>query len=90
MIDQIRASASESGRRRLIYLGDGSGDFCPSLKLRKEDFVMPRKDFPLSKRICSNKKLIKAHIHEWSNGEELERVLLHTINTISTKQSLSS
>ena len=84
MIDQIRASASESERRRFVYLGDGSGDFCPSLKLRKEDFVMPRKDFPLWKRIHSNKKLIKAQIHEWSNGEELEKVLLRIINTIST------
>ncbi|KAF3439577.1 hypothetical protein FNV43_RR17855 [Rhamnella rubrinervis] len=84
VIDQIRVSASESERRRFIYIGDGTGDFCPSLKLRSEDFVMPRKDFPLWKHIHSNKKLIKAQIHEWSNGEELEKALLHIINTIST------
>ena len=87
MIDQIRASAFESGRRRFIYLGDGSGDFCPTLKLASGDHVMPRKDYPLWKLICCNQNLIKAEIHEWSNGEELEEILLHLINTTSTEDT---
>ncbi|XP_015889132.4 thiamine phosphate phosphatase-like protein [Ziziphus jujuba] len=87
VIDQIQACASESGTgRRIIYLGDGNGDFCPTLRLEKGDYIMPRKNFPLWNRIHGNRRLIKAEIHEWSNGEELEKVLHHLINTISTEE----
>ncbi|CAI9100538.1 OLC1v1037662C1 [Oldenlandia corymbosa var. corymbosa] len=65
---------------RFIYLGDGGGDFCPALKLGKGDHVMPRKNFPLCDRINSNPELIEAGVHEWSNGEELEQILLRLID----------
>ncbi|KAK9274503.1 hypothetical protein L1049_021752 [Liquidambar formosana] len=83
VIERIRASPSENEKKRFIYLGDGNGDFCPSLKLKEGDHVMPRKDFPLWKRICSSPKLVKAEVHAWSDGEELESILLHLVNTIS-------
>ncbi|KAL5573022.1 hypothetical protein UlMin_022619 [Ulmus minor] len=86
VIDQIRASDS-AGTQRLIYLGDGGGDFCPTLKLSKGDHVMPRMNYPLWKRICSNQMLIKAEIHEWSTGEELEKILLQLINTTSAEET---
>lgn len=90
VIDQIRASVSESGKKRFIYLGDGSGDYCPTLKLGESDYVMPRKNYPLWDRICSNPMLIKAQVHEWSNGEELERVLLQLIDTISIEENIGT
>ncbi|KAE8714111.1 Inorganic pyrophosphatase 3 [Hibiscus syriacus] len=68
-----------------IYLGDGSGDYCPTLKLRDSDYVMPRKNYPLWNRIFSDRASVKAEVHEWSNGEELERILLHLINRISSE-----
>ncbi|GMH03745.1 hypothetical protein Nepgr_005584 [Nepenthes gracilis] len=74
---------SEEGKNKFIYLGDGSGDYCPNLKLRAGDHVMPRKNFPLWDLICKNPKLIAARIHEWSDGEDLERVLLNLINTVT-------
>nr|DAD48948.1 TPA_asm: hypothetical protein HUJ06_018885 [Nelumbo nucifera] len=43
---------------------------------------MPRKNFPLWELISSNPLLVKAEIHEWSDGEDLERVLLQLINNI--------
>ncbi|KAK9947922.1 hypothetical protein M0R45_003517 [Rubus argutus] len=79
VFDQFLASASGNGRKRYIYLGDGRNDFCPTLKLVEGDHVMPRKDYPLWDRICSNRMLIKADIHEWSDGEELAKILLHLI-----------
>ena len=82
MIDQIQASDSESGKKRFIYLGDGNGDYCPTLKLGESDYVMPRKNYPLWNRICSKPMLMKAQVHEWSTGEELERILKHLIDTI--------
>ncbi|KAF8413041.1 hypothetical protein HHK36_001015 [Tetracentron sinense] len=89
VMKQMQSSASVEGRR-FIYIGDGSGDFCPSLKLGERDQVMPRKNFPLWELICKNSMLIKASVHEWSDGEGLERVLLHLINTISIEENNSS
>ncbi|XWS72153.1 hypothetical protein CRYUN_Cryun02cG0015800 [Craigia yunnanensis] len=89
VLDLIYASAPEGERQNFIYLGDGRGDYCPSLKLQDSDYVMPRKNYPLWDRIFSDPALVKAEVHEWSNGEELEKILLHLINTISTEQSIS-
>ncbi|KAE8675941.1 Inorganic pyrophosphatase 3 [Hibiscus syriacus] len=85
VLDQIRASGPERGSQNFIYLGDGSGDYCPTLKLRDSDYVMPRKNYPLWNRIFSDRASVKAEVHEWSNGEELERILLHLINRISSE-----
>ena len=61
-------------------MGDGKGDYCPSLRLSEEDYVMPRKNYPLWQLICDNPQQLKAEVHEWSNGEELERILLQLID----------
>ncbi|KAK8550303.1 hypothetical protein V6N13_118823 [Hibiscus sabdariffa] len=85
VLDEIRASATERGRQIFIYLGDGSGDYCPTLRLRDSDYVMPRKDYPLWNHILSDRASVKAEVHEWSNGEELERILLRLINRTSSE-----
>ncbi|KAK6944855.1 Phosphatase PHOSPHO-type [Dillenia turbinata] len=90
IIEQIRALAYASGKKRFIYLGDGSGDYCPSLKLQEGDHVMPRKDYPLWERIFSNPTLVKAKVHEWNGGEELARILLHLMNRISDDENIST
>ena len=87
IIERIQASlAKEGDKKKMIYLGDGSGDYCPSLKLKEDDHVMPRKNFPLWDLIFSNPIWIKAEIHEWTDGEELEKVLLQIINKISLQE----
>ncbi|KAK3220165.1 hypothetical protein Dsin_014135 [Dipteronia sinensis] len=86
IIERIQASlAKEGDKKKMIYLGDGSGDYCPSLKLKEDDHVMPRKNFPMWDLIFSNPIKIKAEIHEWTDGEELEKVLLQIINKISVE-----
>ncbi|GLU10025.1 hypothetical protein SLE2022_268540 [Rubroshorea leprosula] len=87
VLDLINASYPDGERQRFIYLGDGGGDYCPTLKLQSCDYVMPRKNYPLWNRIHSDPVLIKAEVHEWSTGEELERNLLNIINTICTKET---
>ncbi|XP_072967019.1 thiamine phosphate phosphatase-like protein [Typha angustifolia] len=79
IFDRIRASAVAEGKKHFIYLGDGKGDYCPSLRLTEADYVMPRKEFPLWD-LVNNTKFLKAEVHEWSNGEEFARVLLQLIN----------
>ncbi|KAJ1408144.1 Pyridoxal phosphate phosphatase-related [Sesbania bispinosa] len=82
VIDQIRGSLPEI-KRTFIYTGDGMGDYCPTLKLGGGDFVMPRKNYPLWNRICSEPKLVVAEVHGWSSGEELETILLNLINQLA-------
>ncbi|KAL5579418.1 hypothetical protein UlMin_011860 [Ulmus minor] len=90
IIEKIQAAISTEGKKkRMIYLGDGAGDYCPSLKLNEGDFVMPRKNFPVWDLICQNPMLIKAKIHEWSDGAELEKILLSLIETISMQEKAS-
>ncbi|KAL8040331.1 hypothetical protein ABFX02_10G090500 [Erythranthe guttata] len=84
VLDRIQASTIESGRkRRLIYVGDGMNDFCPTLKLVERDCVMPRKNFPLWNRIMKNPQLVRAKIHEWGKGEDLARIMLELITNES-------
>ncbi|XWS35243.1 hypothetical protein CRYUN_Cryun21dG0109200 [Craigia yunnanensis] len=47
VIERIQASLSMEMKEKktIIYLGDGLGDFCRSLKLADGDYLMPRKNF---------------------------------------------
>lgn len=82
-----RIKAAEGKKKMIIYLGDGIGDFCPSLKLDNGDYVMPRKNFPVWDLICKNRSAIKAEIHEWGDGEEMGKMLLGLIiNAISMQR----
>lgn len=79
IMKRIKGKAMKENKR-IIYLGDGKGDYCPSLQLSKMDYLMPRKNYPLWDLICTTPSLIKAEIHDWSSGEEQERVLLQLID----------
>ncbi|GAV80258.1 Put_Phosphatase domain-containing protein [Cephalotus follicularis] len=81
IIKRIQASISAEPRKKIIYVGDGSNDYCPCLKLAEGDYVMPRKNFPCWSLICENPTLIKADIHGWSDGDEFEHILVRIINT---------
>ncbi|PWA84880.1 HAD-superfamily hydrolase, subfamily IB, PSPase-like protein [Artemisia annua] len=82
IIERIQSTFTMKEKRRIIYLGDGAGDFCPSLKLVEGDYMMPRKDFPVWNLICKNRQLVKVGVHEWTDGEDLERVLLQIIASV--------
>ncbi|KAK1274320.1 Inorganic pyrophosphatase 2 [Acorus gramineus] len=82
IIKRIQDSMLSSGEKRIIYLGDGKGDYCPSLRLAEGDFMMPRKNYPVWELITSNPLLLKAEIHKWSDAEEFEKVLLKLINIV--------
>ncbi|KAM7276411.1 hypothetical protein ACFE04_018277 [Oxalis oulophora] len=86
VLEGIRSATTANKIQRFIYLGDGRNDFCPTLKLGNGDHVMPRKDYALWRQIRSNPTLIKAGVHEWSNGEEMEKILLHLCNEMSTEE----
>ncbi|PIN02578.1 Inorganic diphosphatase [Handroanthus impetiginosus] len=49
--------------------------------------MMPRKNFPFWNLICENRWLLSAQIHEWTDGEELERVMIKLIDSIRIQES---
>lgn len=81
----IKRILSERTNKKIVYLGDGAGDYCSAVQLRDGDHVLPRKNFPVWDLIRSNPSLIKAEIHEWSDGVDFEQVLLSTIQDIISK-----
>ncbi|KAM0037252.1 putative inorganic diphosphatase [Helianthus debilis subsp. tardiflorus] len=86
VLNKIQDPTSQAIKKRaVIYIGDGGGDFCPTLKLGGEDHVMPRKDFPLHRLISKSSTPIKPKVHEWSNGEELNKTLIRLIDLVSLK-----
>lgn len=86
ILERIKCSVAKEGKR-IIYLGDGIGDFCPSLKLEEGDFMMPRKNFPVWNLIRENQGRIRAEIHEWVDGAELESILLKLVEEIRIQES---
>lgn len=48
--DYLRANPSYE---KVVYVGDGRGDFCPALSLRKQDVVVCREGYPLAKLLSS-------------------------------------
>ncbi|PHT32341.1 Inorganic pyrophosphatase 1 [Capsicum baccatum] len=82
IIERMQASlALEGNKKRMIYLGEEGGDFLPSLMLKEQDFVMPRKDFLVLKLMNKNHQLVKAEIHGWTDGvmtlQVISRVLAY-------------
>ncbi|XP_028790572.1 inorganic pyrophosphatase 2-like [Neltuma alba] len=90
IIERIQKCVAAEGSKKFIYLGDGSGDFCPSLKLKDTDSLMPRKNFALCDLVSKNCNRIKAEVHGWIDGEELRQVLLRIINTHHQEANKSS
>ncbi|KAF4130772.1 putative Phosphatase [Phytophthora infestans] len=74
VLDSIRRTKQYS---RVLYVGDGIGDFCPASRLTKNDVVFARADeatgrsYGLQTRIDNNSSLIKASVVPWSTGDDI-------------------
>ncbi|KAJ3693836.1 hypothetical protein LUZ60_009316 [Juncus effusus] len=89
-IEELHKLTQNNVKKRIIYVGDGKGDYCPSLKLTKNDIIMPRKNYSLWKLIHDNINSIDAEIHEWSDYSDLESLLIRfvTIESVSDSDSV--
>lgn len=56
--------------KRFIFLGDSSGNLCPSLRFKE------RSDRTQEELICKDPFAIKVEIPGWSDREDLEQVLV--------------
>lgn len=59
---------------RMIYLGDGSNDFCPILRLRSQDVALVRTGRGLQRRIREegDKEGLKCQVRYWDGAWEVE------------------
>lgn len=60
---------------RIVYVGDGSNDFCPVIRLRSQDMVLCRKYRGLEGRINHNREQVKCQIKYWAGAWEMEELL---------------
>eukprot|EP00243_Klebsormidium_subtile_P006602 TRINITY_DN2836_c0_g1_i1.p1 TRINITY_DN2836_c0_g1~~TRINITY_DN2836_c0_g1_i1.p1 ORF type:complete len:247 (+),score=28.70 TRINITY_DN2836_c0_g1_i1:261-1001(+) len=77
ILDKIVGDQRPDGLH-VIYLGDGGGDYCPSLRLRRGDHVLARAGFPLLKRLQNGQKS-EGTVHVWDSADDVERLLLSLI-----------
>ena len=63
-----------------MYLGDGRGDYCPTLKLAERDYMMPRKGYPVWDLIVADRRAVRADVRGWADAEDLETVLLDIVH----------
>lgn len=65
---------------RVVYVGDGGNDFCPLLRLRKQDVALVRMYRELSRRIVKEGEAsgLKATVFPWGGAWEVERFLLES------------
>jgi len=61
------------GREKLeiIYVGDGSGDFCPSSQLVSGDIICCRDGWALHSKLLECNNSLRAQIRPWRNGADL-------------------
>merc|ERR1712004_540906 len=55
--------------QKILYTGDGSNDFCPSMTLSGNALVMPRKGFTLEKKLKFSN--CQAEVKTWNDGYEI-------------------
>jgi len=61
---------------RIIYVGDGSNDYCPIIRLRSQDMVLCRRYRGLEKRIAQDGKKdgLVCQVKYWAGAWEVEEI----------------
>ena len=59
---------------KIVYIGDGGGDYCPCCRLRQgRDVALVRQNYPLHKKMQANS--VAAKWKEWNTGYDILRLL---------------
>ena len=81
MATQYMTNQERTGMRykHVAFVGDGSNDFCPALRLSEKDYICPRESYRLWKKIkkmesdpeIKGEHEIKARLVNWSSGFDI-------------------
>lgn len=71
---------ASGGLPRVIYIGDGKNDFCPSSKLSESDHVFIKRGMRLDKLVQTEPDKIKATLHRWGDGHEIHDLFGTVLN----------
>ena len=72
----------------VAFVGDGSNDLCPSLRLRKQDAVFVRKGYRLERMISQPSEghaNIAANVTIWESGEDIKCTLSEVLKCLKSK-----
>lgn len=75
--------------KTVAYIGDGTNDLCPSLRLRGGDMVFPRSGYTLIDYIADVKTKgvqLEAEVCEWDSGKEILEKLLTRYQNLNAAQ----
>lgn len=72
------SSSSYSLLPRIVYIGDGSGDLCPCMRLNEHDIILAREGYPLLKNLNDPKiqPYIYAKVVPWNNGKDIHDTIM--------------
>ncbi|KAK9899431.1 hypothetical protein P389DRAFT_48499 [Cystobasidium minutum MCA 4210] len=76
--EELEAYIEQHGGRsafdRIVYVGDGSNDFCPLLRLKSTDLALVRFDFALARRIAKQGESagMTVPVKYWDGAWEVE------------------
>jgi len=69
---------------KIVYVGDGRGDYCPSLQLRETDFILARANWALHKLLTKTQQQqqqqqLRAKVVPWDNGSDIYNFFVKAI-----------
>jgi len=62
---------------RIVYIGDGSNDFCPSKRIGPDGFVFPREGYSLAKKLAASPP--EATVKPWGNAQQLQKFIAEVL-----------
>ncbi|OQR90962.1 pyridoxal phosphate phosphatase [Achlya hypogyna] len=66
----LRDIKAQKSYAKVVYIGDGGGDFCPTSELSRNDFALARADYELAKRLAAAPDL-PVNVRSWSTGQDI-------------------
>ena len=69
---------------KVIYVGDGGGDFCPATMLKKDDVLCCRSGYSLHKKVTNKDSGVTARLLVWETGVDVLREFRACFNNKAT------
>jgi pyridoxal phosphate phosphatase PHOSPHO2 len=72
--EYLAAHGGKDSFDRICYVGDGGNDFCPLLRMRKEDIAFVRQGFELEERVKNEggKQGAKIDVKLWEQAWQID------------------